>query len=260
MAQQQTGCHFQAEVTTVITAGTAVQLSAAPEHVQRLTVRGTAGNTGNVGFGKSDVSMSSATWILKPGELITLNFSPNTVPLSDFYVDADNNGDKLDWIVGAELSVGSGAQGAIAHSATTGKTATDHIAESTQAQMEAETAGDTRVAPDLVKYSPGVAKAWVSWNGTGTIAVRESYNITGVGDSGTGHTLVTIATDLSGAEPCIVLGGFEGVVTNDRSNVDLASIYDAGQFDVKTSVDDNTTGVPALTDFTLVSAAVFGDL
>ena len=96
---QPTACHFDTNIATVGTAGTAVQLSADPEPVERITLRGTEGNTGNVGVGKSDVSMSSSRWILKPGESITLTFAPKSVPLSDFWVDADNSGNDVDWVV-----------------------------------------------------------------------------------------------------------------------------------------------------------------
>lgn len=130
MPLPQIGCHFETQITDVATAGTAVQLSAAEEHISRITFRGAGGNTGNVAIGKSDVTMTSAGWVLQPGESVTLNFGEKSVLLSDFYADAATNGDDLEWIVGAELITGAGTQGAIAHSATTGRTADDHHTES----------------------------------------------------------------------------------------------------------------------------------
>ena len=41
--------------------------------------------------------------------------------------------------------------------------------EATKAEMEAETAGAKFVPPDLVRNSPGVAKAWVRWEQTGAL-------------------------------------------------------------------------------------------
>ena len=37
----------------------------------------------------------------------------------------------------------------------------------------------------------GVAKAWVNFNGTGTIAARDSYNVSGLTDNGTGQYTVS---------------------------------------------------------------------
>jgi hypothetical protein len=40
----------------------------------------------------------------------------------------------------------------------------------------------------------GSAKAWVSLNGTGTIALRESFNISSIADAGTGDYRATLTT------------------------------------------------------------------
>jgi len=87
----------------------------------------------------------------------------------------------------------------IAHSAVTGQTATDHHTapvEATQAQMEAETAGDTRVPPDLVRHSPGVAKVVCSWLGNGTIQAG-SYNMTSSARNSVGNYTLTYDTDFT---------------------------------------------------------------
>ena len=33
----------------------------------------------------------------------------------------------------------------------------------------------------------GSAKAWVNWNGTGTVAIRDSFSVSSITDSGTGQ-------------------------------------------------------------------------
>ena len=78
-------------------------------------------------------------------------------------------------------------------------------AQATQAALEAETNEDTYAAPDLIKYSPGVAKAWVEFEQIGTHSILASYNITSVTDSGSsGHSDIVIATDFSSANYAIV--------------------------------------------------------
>ena len=74
--------------------------------------------------------------------------------------------------------------------------------EATQAELEAETAGVKFVPPDLVKYSPGVAKGWIEWDSGSNVEV--SYNVTSLTDNGTGDQTITWATDFSGADYCVV--------------------------------------------------------
>ena len=54
----------------------------------------------------------------------------------------------------------------------------------------------------------GSAKAWVNFNGTGTIAARDSLNLSGLLDNGTGDYTVTISSAMSNANYCYTaLGG-----------------------------------------------------
>jgi hypothetical protein len=45
----------------------------------------------------------------------------------------------------------------------------------------------------------GLAKAWIDLNGTGTIAIADSFNITSIADNNTGDYSVTIANDMANA-------------------------------------------------------------
>ena len=70
--------------------------------------------------------------------------------------------------------------------------------QATQAQLEAETAGALYVPPNLVRNSPGVAKAWCRIAAAGTLE-SPSYNIASITDVGVGARTVVIATDFSGS-------------------------------------------------------------
>ena len=65
----------------------------------------------------------------------------------------------------------------------------------------------------------GLAKAWLSMNGTGTIAVRDSFNMTGITDQGVGLTTVTIANNMGSAEYSV--GGVSGAAHGVSDNVRL---------------------------------------
>ena len=49
----------------------------------------------------------------------------------------------------------------------------------------------------------GVAKAWVNFNGTGTIAARDSLNLSSLSDGGTGDYTVNFSSSFSAADYCI---------------------------------------------------------
>jgi hypothetical protein len=55
------------------------------------------------------------------------------------------------------------------------------------------------------------AQNWVNFNGTGTLAIRDSHNISGVNDNGTGDYSINFATDCANAN-------YSANVTCSRSN------------------------------------------
>jgi hypothetical protein len=73
--------------------------------------------------------------------------------------------------------------------------------QAVQSDIEAETNQDTYIPPDLIKYSPGVAKGWCRITGAGAIegsvSYPNSYNIASITDSGTGDHSVVWDVDFS---------------------------------------------------------------
>jgi hypothetical protein len=53
---------------------------------------------------------------------------------------------------------------------------------------------------------PGTAKAWVNFNGTGTVAIRASYNVSSITDNGTGDYTVNFTTAMADANYTPVFG------------------------------------------------------
>lgn len=52
----------------------------------------------------------------------------------------------------------------------------------------------------------GLCKAWVNFNGTGTVAIRDSYNVSSITDNGTGDYTVNFTTALEDANYSAVFG------------------------------------------------------
>jgi hypothetical protein len=67
----------------------------------------------------------------------------------------------------------------------------------TQADMEGDSSLIRYVPPGRMKFSPGVAKAWGVFNGTGVVALGSAYNVSSITDNGVGHYLVNFNTPMS---------------------------------------------------------------
>jgi len=78
-------------------------------------------------------------------------------------------------------------------------------------------------------------RAWVNFNGTGTVAIRASGNVSSIGDLGTGQYRVNFAAVLSdanyAAQVTPVVGGYMGGASLYLSaSVDISSVTDSGVF------------------------------
>lgn len=94
-------------------------------------------------------------------------------------------------------------------------------------------------------------KAWVNFNGTGTVSIRASFNVSSITDNGTGDYTVNFTTAMSDANY-----GF-GVAGSDTSTTLIAA---APRTNVPTTtalrmMTFTTGGVP--TDVAFVCASIF---
>ena len=60
-----------------------------------------------------------------------------------------------------------------------------------------DTSGGNNSTPEEINQ--GRAKAWVNFNGTGTVAIRDSFNVSSITDNGTGDYTVNFTTAMSSA-------------------------------------------------------------
>ena len=97
------------------------------------------------------------------------------------------------------------------------------------------------------------ARAWVSVNGTGTIAIRDSFNVASITDTATGSITVDIDVDMANANYATLTAGNQGSSRDARQGPGAISLS-ASQFAMYCGFD-NGTG----TDWLYVYGAVFGD-
>jgi hypothetical protein len=64
----------------------------------------------------------------------------------------------------------------------------------------------------------GIAKAWVNFNGTGTPAIRSSFNVSSITDNGTGDYTVNFTTAMPNANYSVT-----GLSQFDQTNTTLGS-------------------------------------
>ena len=89
------------------------------------------------------------------------------------------------------------------------------------------------------------AKAWVSFNGTGTVAIRDDGNVSGITDFGTGNYGLNFSTSLSSANYATSVYP-DGQTSDTYSLVSQTAIYGSAQggADPSTSVFRFVTGNP----------------
>ena len=60
--------------------------------------------------------------------------------------------------------------------------------------------GSTTTQPSIPALDKRMAKAWVNFNGSGTVAIRSSYNVSSITDNGVGLYVVNFSTSMADAD------------------------------------------------------------
>jgi hypothetical protein len=80
----------------------------------------------------------------------------------------------------------------------------------------------------------GIAKAWVNFNGTGTVAIRASFNVSSITDNGTGNYSINFTTAMPDTNYVVIAGGWDGATPRtiytkpDTTTRALANYYSSG--------------------------------
>lgn len=134
-----------------------------------------------------------------------------------------------------------------------GATAPEWAAEvtaATQAEQETGSSTSVYVTPGRQQFHPSAAKAWASFNGSGTPAIITSYNMdSSITDNGAGDWTLNITTDFSSAN-------FIAVASTNYDSNDMANAQATAAGTVRVKVV-NTSGNGE--DNTINSVVCFGD-
>ena len=88
-------------------------------------------------------------------------------------------------------------------------------------EIRANTVSDAAGTGPATLTGQYAAKAWVSFNGTGTVAIRESGNVSSITDEGTGRYGVNFATAMSDANYCVH-------VSSQQTNNNVSQVHNIG--------------------------------
>jgi len=104
------------------------------------------------------------------------------------------------------------------------------------------------------------AKAWINFNGTGTIAIRDSHNVSSITDNGTGDYTVTFSNAMANANYAVSTNGNQELDPSTHSDtigkIPGVNNQVAANFELMCGF---FASVVAVRDFELVQATVFGD-
>ncbi len=100
----------------------------------------------------------------------------------------------------------------------------------------------------------GVAAAWVNFNGTGTIAIRDSQGVSGLVDEGTGEYIVNLSNSFAAANYCLTLSGSHNTDADEGLDIDVAG-FQAGSF-----AYNNRNGAGTYYDTSILCGEANGDL
>jgi hypothetical protein len=116
-------------------------------------------------------------------------------------------------------------------------------------QMRLNSSGDLQMNSGYGSVATAFGcRAWVNFNGTGTVAIRASGNVSSITDNGTGNYTVNFTTSLS-ANPCAVAScNNQAANTNFGINVNGVSSASVNLFCVE-------SGIP--TDKSEINVSVF---
>ena len=67
--------------------------------------------------------------------------------------------------------------------------------------------GSTTTQPSIPALDQRMAKAWVNFNGTGTVAIRDSYNVSSITDNGVGDYTANFAVAMADPNYSYALSG-----------------------------------------------------
>ena len=101
----------------------------------------------------------------------------------------------------------------------------------------------------------GTAKAWVNFNGTGTVAIRQAFNVTSITDNGVGDYTVNFTNAMADANYSILATGQSSTGAYNVVQQNVSTTQTTSAVRLASLAQSNNT--PTASDSAQVTAAVF---
>ena len=207
-------------------------------------------------------TLPSAALFPSGGELIIIDESGSVTSTNKITVQRDGT-DTIDGATSKEITEAYGFLRLVCDGSDSWKVANYEIVPATKAQQEAGAAANVSVTPSNQQDHKSACKAWINFNGTGTIAIRDSYNVSSIVDNGAGDYTINFTTPFSSADYVLAgsaedtsdagVGKLMRIVCPRSNNTGTSSLTTASARITTLYSDTNTV------DCEVVTAAFFGD-
>lgn len=118
-------------------------------------------------------------------------------------------------------------------------------------EIRANTISDAAGTGPVTLTGQYAAKAWVNFNGTSTVAIRESGNVTSITDNGTGDYTTNFTTAMPDAD-------FGYTCSGDRAGGQLCMVNSAATVQTTSTLNIKTFNTALVAqDCAFVSTAIF---
>jgi hypothetical protein len=113
------------------------------------------------------------------------------------------------------------------------------------------------VFPDLTTMQTGqqAVKAWVNFNGTGTVAIRAGYNVASITDNGVGDYTVNFTAAMVDSNYSTTGSSGDGGNSNATTTCIRPGTFSTSS--IRISTNYSSSGTSALNDFSFNSVAIF---
>ena len=108
------------------------------------------------------------------------------------------------------------------------------------------------------QIAQGRAKVWINFNGTGTIAIRDSFNVSSITDNGQGDYTVTMTTAMSNTNYAVATASGDGATSAVRG-CGVCNSLTTTTFRVQSNFTGGTLNGLYTRDDPIVCCTVFGD-
>ena len=124
-------------------------------------------------------------------------------------------------------------------------------------EIRATTISDSAGTGPITLTGQSAAKAWVNFNGTGTVAIRDSVNVGSITDNGTGTYTASFSNAMSSGD---FSAYFNACPANERPRSNCCSDFVTGSVALTTGFPSDTSGGITNNDESNCQMAAHGDL